>query len=498
MIWKKKSFQYILLFHFMFFSVVCTVIGQDMTGLVLGNYSGINSVQVNPSGMHNSKTYLDIQFLGVDLFLQNNFLYLDKKDYRFLNFFKPGYELPVHTEDYGTEERTFYVYHNKRVKNIFSSIRINGPGAMLIWGNHAFAITTAARQVASIYKVPYDLANFSYLGLNFKPQQNINYQDKKPFSVAELAWAEIGLSYAYTFYARGFNKVSAGISARRLFGIAGGYVFSRQLDYIVIDDSTLNVKNFDADIGLAIPVDYGNNLSQANQWVKGGGFAFDIGLTYVRTVKSLQRDYFPSLCAQRYDDYEYRIGIALIDIGAIHFRTNARKYRIDNRASYWDNLTSFEFRDINQLMDTVSYKFYGDNQEALVADQFYMWLPTAFSFQFDYHFRKNWYVNASLIYGIPLSRNAVGRPAELSITPRYETRNFEVSLPVSLYDWYLTRIGLAFRVYGFTIGTDKLGGFFNLNDFTGLDLYFSIKLFFNKGRCRGGKETPCGNLEFKP
>jgi hypothetical protein len=92
----------------------------------------------------------------------------------------------------------------------------------------------------------------------------------------------------------------------------------------------------------------------------------------------------------------------------------------------------------------------------------------------------------------------VHRPAELSITPRYETRWLEVSLPVSLYDWYLPRVGLAIRVYGFTIGCDKLGGFFNFNDFTGMDVYFSIKYFLDKGLCRTKTNGHCRNLEFGP
>jgi len=471
---------------------------QQMSGLVLGNYAGINSLQVNPSGLHNSKTYLDIQFLGADVFLQNNFLYIDKKDYKFSNFFKSGYEFPTHKEDYGTEVRAFYTYPNKRAKSAFLNVRIDGPGAMLIWGDHAFAITTAARQVFSMHHVPYELANFGYLGLNYKPQQNINYQDNKPFSITEMAWAEVGLSYAYTFYERGIDKLSAGISVRRLFGFAGAYMYSRQLDYIVINDSTMSVKNMDAEMGLSLPIAYDGNTIQNDKTVKGGGFGFDIGITYQRLKKSHYQDYFPTLCAQRYEDYLYRIGVALIDIGGIRFKTNAEKYTIDNRSSYWENLTSFEFRNIAQLLDTISYKFYGNNEDAFAGNKFTMWLPSALSVQFDYHFRKNWYVNASLIYGFPLSRTSIARPAELTITPRYESRWFEASLPVSLYDWNLTRIGLAFRVYGFTIGTDKLGGFFNLNDFTGMDIYFSVKLFFKKGRCGGVKNSPCGNLEFNP
>jgi len=474
------------------------VVGQEMLGASLGNYAGINSVQLNPSAMHNSKSYLDIQFLGADVFLENNFLYQDKADYKFSHFFASGYQWPSHQEEYGTEERIFYTYDNKKLKNIYSSIRINGPGAMLIWNDHAFGITSAVRNVVSGHKLPYEVANFIYLGLNYKPQQNINYQDNLPFTGAEMGWAEVGLSYAYRFYSRGFNVFSAGISIRRLFGFGGIYAHSRQVDYTVINDSTLSIKNANIEFGLSLPISYETNDVNLDKLFKGGGFGFDIGFTYQRLKNYHTQNNFTSFCAQRYEDYIYRIGIALIDIGAIRFKTNAKKYNIDNRASYWDNLTTIKFRNVDQMLDTISYKFYGNDTSALVAKKFMLWLPSALSIQVDYHWKKFWYINASLIYGFSLSSASLSRPSELSITPRYENKWFEASLPISLYDWYLPRIGLAFRFYGFTIGTEKLGGFFNLSNFTGLDLYFSIKLFFNKGSCREERRTPCGNLEFNP
>jgi len=488
----------ILIGSFLSFQFSHSLLGQEMLGTSLGNYSGINSIKLNPSAMHNSKTYLDIQFLGADVFFENNFLYQDKEDYKFSHFFESGYQWPTHKESYGTEERAFYRYDNNNLKNVYSSIRLDGPGAMLIWNDHAFGITTSVRNVISAHNLPYELANFIYLGLNYRSQHNINYRDSRPFSIAEMGWAELGLSYSYRFYTRGFTMLSAGISVRRLFGVAGTYMYSNQLDYIVINDSTLSIKNLNAEYGVALPISYKTSEFDLDKLFKGGGFGFDIGITYQRLKQYHTSNSYPSFCAPRYEDYLYRIGISLIDIGAVQFKTNARKYVINDRSSYWDNLTSFTFSDVDQLMDTISYKFYGNDTAAFAGGKFMIWLPSAISVQFDYHLKEHWYINASLIYGFNLGRASLSRPAELSITPRYENRWFEASLPISLYDWYLPRIGLAFRFYGFTIGTDKLGGFFNLNNFTGLDFYFSIKLFFNKGSCKTDQRTPCGNLEFNP
>ena len=473
-------------------------LAQEMLGTTLGNYSGVNSVQLNPSALHNSKTYLDIQLTGLDLFFENNALYMSKSDYRFTNFFKPGYELPMHIEYDSVELRPFYRYDNTRNKDVFVNARLNGPGAMLIWNHHAFALTTSFRSVSSLHNIPYDLANFAYLGLNYQPQQNINYADNKQFTVSAMAWGEVGLSYAYTFNSRGIHRWSAGISVKRLLGVGGMYLASRQLDYVVTNDTSIRFNNLDADIGLALPVNYDVNQVNLDPLFKGGGFGFDIGVTYQRLTRWQQNGYYNSLCAQPYEDYIYRIGVALIDIGGIRFNNNAVKMKIDNRSSYWEGITKMNFRNINQLLDTISYKFYGDKTSAYTGDKFLLWLPSALSVQFDYHFRKAWYVNASLIYGFPLAKGSLARPAEFSITPRYETRMFEVSMPISLYDWSLARIGLAMRIYGVTIGTEKIGGYLHMSNFTGLDFYCSVKLFFNKGVCRNKGPAHCGSMESKP
>ncbi|MDD4603102.1 MAG: DUF5723 family protein [Bacteroidales bacterium] len=487
-----------LIFLVLAFFLPCHYVrGQEMLGMTLGNYAGINGIQLNPSSLHNSKTYLDVQIIGLDIFEDNNAIYIDKKDYRFSNFFKAGYEWPTHQENFGTEERIFYQYENKNRKSAFINLRINGPGVMLITGKHAFAITTAVRSVFSLHNVPYELANFAYLGLNYRPQHNINYQDDQPFAASGMAWAEIGLAYSNTVYARRFDKISVGIGIKRLFGVGAVYANIQNLDYTVLNDSTFNIKNLKGEIGISLPLNYYSNGIKTDNILNGGGFGFDVGITYQRLSHYHQNQYYTSLCAQEYEDYLYRIGISLIDIGGIQFNNNARKLGIDNRSSYWENVTKMNFRSVNQILDTISYKFYGDTTSADIGEKFTMWLPSALSIQFDYHLKSFWYLNASLIYGFPLSRGSLARPAEISITPRYEKRWLEVSLPISLYDWTLPRIGMALRIYGFTIGTDKLGEFFNFNNFTGMDIYFSVKLFFNKGVCGNKGTKHCGNNETK-
>ena len=472
-------------------SAVC----QSMAGAAVGNYSGVDGLRLNPSSMHNSKSYLDIRLFGLGLFVQNNYLYMSKEDYRFSNFFKSGYVWPTHQEWYGPEQRTFYHYSNKRYKNAFVQQEIEGPGAMLIYGRHAFALTTAYRTVVSGAGVPYELANFAYLGMNYWPQQNIQYHDYGPVSTAGMSWGEIGLSYSNVLYARGYHMLSAGVSVKRLLGTGGVYMNARDLDYIIPNDSTIDVRNVDAWVGVSLPIAFDENVAVTSPLFKGKGFGADFGVTYTRLARYHQEQYFGTLCAQQYEDYIYRVGIALIDLGAIRFNNNARLMHIDNRSSYWEHVNHMKITSIGQLLDTISYKFYGDYTSGYAGEKFTLGLPTALSAQFDYHFRPNWYVNASLIMGVPVGRSTIRRPAELTVTPRFESKWFEVNMPVSLYNWQLARLGFSARIFFLTVGTDKLGGFFHMSDFTGLDFYMSVRFFFGKGSCNNRGPQHCGGNE---
>jgi hypothetical protein len=470
---------------------------QEMLGTSLGNYSGVYGLHLNPSSIAGSKPYLDINLIGMDVFLQNNFLYMDKHEYQLSKFFSSGFTLPSHPEEYGTEARNFYIYDNRNVRDVYLQARVEGPGAMLVYGNNAFALTTGARSVISAKNIPYELANFVYLGLNYVPQQNINYKDNRPFKFGELSWAEVGLSYAYTFHARNLGIITAGITIKRLFGYSGVYVNGRQADYIIPNDTVISVHNMNAQFGYSAPIDYNNNGMSGGTLFPGHGFSGDIGITYTRLSGIYSEDYFTSLCSQQYNDYHYRLGVALIDVGAIRFNTHAAKYSIDNKSSYWDNVYKFHFTSVQQMMDTVSYKFYGNKTSSYRGSSFYMWLPSALSVQFDYHYYKHWYINTSLIYGFDLSPASVSRPAEISITPRYETRLFEVNFPVTLYNWTKLMMGLSLRYYYFTIGTEKLGEFFRISNFTGMDLYFAFHFFIDKGNCKNKKAQGCKDIDYR-
>ena len=448
--------------------------GQEMWGVVNSNYAGINSTLINPASMLHSKLYLDVNVVTADFFFENNALYIHKGDYKPFAFLKSDDNLP----EYGIDNLPFDFYLNDKRKELHLNTLVMGPSFSIARRDHAFGFRTAYRTIASGRYVPYEVVPFSYVGLGYEPFHNINFNDDY-LRISALAWAEIAFSYARTLKRNGPHQLSGGITAKFLMGTAGTYIDMENIDYIVNNESTVNVRNLRGEFGYA-------GVSDGGSLFGGNGFAAELGVVYEYKSSGYSSVRSQKLCKIPYEDYKYRLGISLLDLGFINFKSNAEQHYYDDVDVFWLNVDTVQFRNIESFTRMISDVFYGDPDASLQSNSIRMVLPAALSMQFDYHYRKQWYLNASIVQPIMNSKSYVYRPAQLSVTPRYETRYLEFSMPVSLYNYRLPRVGLSARFWFLTIGTEKLLGFFNVTDFTGMDLYVSIKFNFLKGKCREG------------
>ncbi len=479
----------ILIFVLCSFSIARS---QEMLGIVNSNFAGSNGAMINPSSIVNSKLFMDINLISGDIFVQNNFLYIHAEDYHTGDYLQKDPVFPK----YGKYNQSFDRYRDEKMRYAYSNIRLNGPSTMVINNDHAFALHTTARTIISVDRMPFEIANFSYEGLNFPPQFNINYIDDN-FRFGAMAWGEIGLTYAHIFHKEYLNQWSGGITVKRLLGYSAIFLQADNMDYVVFNDSTIDIRNIDAKTGFSLPINYDDNGFPEGSNIKGGGFGFDIGVSFHKKKRGYDNRKYRRLCTQPYKDYYYRIGVSLLDIGAIKFTENAEEHIFENGSEYWERVDTLAFVDIHNLTNIISNRLLGSPTASLNKNEITMILPTALSLQFDYHYTKNIYFNSTLIYPVVFKNSYLQRPAQLSITPRYESPDIELSIPLSLYNWETPRIGIAARYHFLTIGTDKLGGFFGLNDFTGMDIYFSVKINFRKGNCISFRRNiGCRNMEF--
>ncbi len=479
---------------FIIFNLGLLVRGQDMLGVVNSNYAGIYGIVINPANMTSSKLYMDFNLIGLNSAFDNNYMYLSRNDYYNLLFKNIS---PLYFTSKG-EDRTYAIFEGNSYKYGYQSERVIGPSAMMVYGKHAFGISTALRSNTSFNNLPDEIGIFLYEAIDYDPQHGISYTHDKPIRIASLTWYEMSFSYAYNFRRYKWDSWSFGISLKPLFGYAGFYANIDNVDYEVFTDTTASIYNASFSYAYSLPVDYSQMGFQTNPLVKGKGVSGDIGITYQKTAKGHSNKFFSRLCEQPYEEYNYKFGLSFLDFGFIKFSKKANKRTYQNTSTYWyepfDTLPTTSLEEI----DTKVASYFMDNASQVSFDQkFIMNTPPAISFQFDYHINKPLYVNTMLVYGIPLGNFYVKRPVIFAITPRYETNRMEVSIPVSLYEWNFSmpRIGFSFRYGNIFFGFDKLNTFFGLSNFTGYDIYFGIRLNLTnnlrmnyiKGNCENRK-----------
>ncbi|MFH1120378.1 MAG: DUF5723 family protein [Bacteroidota bacterium] len=480
---------------FLFWIIAYETGAQEMHGFINSNYAGITGSLINPTSILNSRLFLDIAPVGLHINLDNDYIYLAKDEYKFSRFITPGAEFPEH----GDESRAFYDDFNAELKNAFTDIRIFGPSAMFAFRDQAFGISTGFRTIVSGRSISYEMAKFAVEGTDYFPLYRINFINERDARIASLAYAEISGSYSRVMFKRNRDHWTAGITVKALLGTGGGYGFIDNVDYMIPNGDTLIVYNTNAQMGMSLPVDYHNNdLLIPGKLFRGSGMGVDFGVTYQKKVLGHSNKGYSMPCEYPYEPYRYKVGISVIDFGRIKFKKDARMMEFVDQDTYWSDVSSYSFTNIDNLFKTVSYEFSGDSTALIQSNAISIWLPAAFSVQADFRVKKSLYLNATLIHPLIVSKAQTIRPSQISLTPRWESNYFELAIPFILYDYKYPRIGLSARFHKVVIGTDKLGGFFGMSNFYGLDFYVLIKFSFLKGECRNfDKRFGCGNLEYK-
>jgi len=448
---------------------VLPIFSQDMIGLAGSNYAGVLGISLNPSGMVGSKLYLDYNLIGFNISVDNDYVYITSDDfYNVLKGKEPVYYTSKH------EKRNFTYYDNNDLKDGYVDTKVLGPGAMLVYGKHAFGLTTSYRTLASFNNLPPDVATFLYEAIDYPPQQKKYYFHDKPIKGSFLSWLEIGVSYSYLIHRKKWEFWSLGVTLKPLLGYSGLYMSIDKVKYMVENDSTAYLQNTSFNYAYSLPVDYNTNNFKSG-FKRGFGFGGDIGVTYQKTRKGHNNGYFSRLCEQRYDSYNYKIGFSILDVGYIKFTKDAEYYSYKDASAYWyepdDTLPTSTMNEIS----TKIASYFGNPAE--VSSSFSMYLPAAASLQYDRWMWRRFYLNGTLIYGFKFGDRSVKRPTVLSITPRWESARYEVSLPVSFYEWSpVPKIGFSIRYGGFYFGSDNLNPLLKISDFTGFNIFFGMRL----------------------
>lgn len=440
------------------------IFSQDNLGIAGSTRSPVNTMLINPSTIVDSRAFIDINLAGASIFVRNDFAYLNGKSFS-LAMFDTMTTVPMNK--------------GKGPYSVYADVMIHGPSATFAIKQHAFGLHTAARVAADVRGIPDNINGLITDGFQYRGQMG-KVQTIKNLRANALAWGEAGLTYGTILSRDGDAILQGAVTVKRLFGVAGVGVRLDDWTYIVQDSSHLETQSFSGE--------YGFNDPSSGGILNGKGWGMDLGFTY-KVRKSSSDDYTPhSPCTD--GDYRYRVGVSLLDFGKVSFTGPFYQNQFNqNETSEWQNYQGTKADDISDIDSLINNNFNLVEQNSRDG-RFRMKLPSALSAQIDYNLTHNFYVYGVVTYGLPrLNSLGVQRASYIGVAPRWEIKRFEVSLPLSLYEWKHPQMGLCMRLNSVIIGSDNLGWLLFKQDIYGADFYFSLKYtIFKHWKCKSGKK----------
>ena len=321
-------------------------------------------------------------------------------------------------------------------------------------------------------------------GYGFARTSNVNYndtlQDMNQFfninpgtnyaaRVVGSSWLELYGTYSRTIWDDANGRLNAGITLHAQRGLAGAYgeLTNASVKRNVVDTVTFyTLAAGSARYGYSSNFDSwhsnrstGANLNDLFKQSRAGA-AIDLGVEYLIKPQGIpingqEDDYY---------DYDWKIGVSLMDIGA-----NAYKYGSESMAVSNPKTTVSDF-DINQKFNYVSsFHEFNDSLATVVNStqrlpgRFIIWNPARVVINVDRTLPGNFALNTEL------TLNLGGNSARLftkeitlfALTPRWEKRNLGGYLPLTVTTDGRVWVGGAAKLGPLLFGVHNWGAVFS-------------------------------------
>ncbi len=500
---KKISLTILFLFC-IFYSY-----SQQWLGMVNSNYSGVNSLYLNPAYIADSRYKFHFNLVSAGANFDNDYM----------RFGAPFSFFQVLTNNYPDQ------YKTDPSASGFGNLNVSDAD-LLSWTKENLDGQKKSLNLGLQFRLPSVMFNYKKVGFALTNRQRIFVQGSNiSETLLRLMWGynadsrifdgsnsltldqaytdnsinlnmnfiqEHGLSLAIPIYNKNQHYLKAGITGKLLLGQGSIFIRNNGLNFSIPNYDSLVLLSGDVEIGMATPLDY-NEFINGNQSPGftnplsrlSKGFGADLGVVY--EWRPDHKKYKYMLDGKEREDetvnkYKLRLGASVIDIGGITYnkpnQVLTRRIRFNSPVSISnaDSTYSDRIENSNDKLATIdsvlTEKFGGLDR----GNSFRTTLPTALNITVDYHIWKKLYVNLTWIQSLRKPEKLGMRQfSAIAITPRFESRFFEFAVPLSLQQGYKTfNSGLYTRVGPVFLGTDNIGGLFTKRNVTGFDFYFGL------------------------
>lgn len=460
---------------------------QSYLGYSSSNYAGVHSIDINPAEIADSRFVFDVNLVGFQFDMENNFLGLDagvfKKSFTSIGKLTdsdPNND-PPEFKDKDFNDKYLQFKEGNHIRQVFVNAEVMGPSFMFTLAKNRIGIgfTSKLRSVTHIDGVEAPLAKLAFEELKYPSLwKDLN---NKYLSVQTNAWAEYGPTFAMVVKDDNEHFFKVGGRVKLLQGLGSAYTQVNDLNYHFSDDTTLTLIDADVKYGHSTNFEFdGTTNNWKYQFVSNPGVGFDIGGVYEWRPDYKDYKYEMDGDKDRWmhwkTKYKLKVGLSLNDVGGMTYQKGGISGNYKANISLW-NLHDFDgAKNIADYDSILNSKFgLGD-----VAKKYRMSLPTNISLQADYQIWKNIYVNLNGYWALKFKKDPskISGISRISITPRWDWKWMGAFIPVSYNALGNFQAGLGLRFGPFVVGTMNINGLVSNAPVYSSDFYAAVKVPF--------------------
>jgi outer membrane protein OmpA-like peptidoglycan-associated protein len=496
---NKLTYTFVLILIFS-----CSSNGQYMLGYSNSNYAGLQGGYLNPAHLADSRHFLYFNLFAQSFNFTNDYISYTG-DQSLIKYLKNGGS--------GTFEENFTKNLNGNDHFLDAQYELRGPGGMISWNEkNSLALTSRVRFAFQAFDVAEPL--ITTISDGYEPTTPSLYQGlpEDHFKINALNYSEFALSYARIVYDNKQHFLKAGLSVKRLRGLFVFNMENRLLDFKFASGDSIVGYNADASIIYAQESQFGVDSFGFNpstfspkKYIKdyffgdnkiGGGFGFDLGLVY--EWRPSRKYYYTMDCGPKLRNperskYKLRFSASVNDMGRIIFKNdNMRKVDIQfgNTVNLnnidtvkWGQTDTLKHYDSTDDLIAIMNNITGGGLTTTQPFRYKSKLPTTLIVSADYLAAKNVYINLTYMQSLRKKNSFDGlrMSTTIALTPRYERRWLEASLPIIIRPGLKTiDYGLGIRLGYLYMGIDNFGGLIGLGNVRGLNFYMGLSIGIHK------------------
>ncbi|HKH60196.1 MAG TPA: DUF5723 family protein [Flavitalea sp.] len=438
--------------------------GQNYQAIHGSPYAGSLGIYNNPaSGIHSHYNW-DLTLLSTQ----------SKSSTNGFSSTKPLIQLPEANMYLSNGDKPRYGHLSQDLHLLNARLKLNQRKAIAF----GFNVRNYAHVNANAFKFQDTISSFnSFLKFN-RPAPSITGK------VVQNTWAEIYASYSQILRNTSFDQLSAGITLKGIRAVSGVYVQVERMRFTEVTQPgsppTFVVTDPGGRYGYSSNYDRlkENNSSKknVNEFVNysQGSLGFDVGVEYL-----LKNDYAPEFGEEEKLEYNWKIGVSVLDLGRNHFKygiysrefhgalTDVNEEELENKFSSPDDIEDF----YDSLQTVVQ-------QLQSLGPDFYIWQPTRLVINVDKTIVDNFSINGELSINFFSSRNKNHLHTReinlLTVTPRWETSMLGLYLPIQFNTQGQLWVGSAFKAGPLLMGIHDWRWLFSKNQVVNGGAYIAL------------------------